>query len=130
MHQKFEISSSDKWIIPNNEVDHSGMWENQESNEVHVGESRLDIKEVKAIVEGLSYQIASLMAAKSIKLHAYNQFNQIHTQIKPMQLMWWKNSQTTTLTLIFIILDGETISTFHGLTDSNRMEQELQIYWH
>lgn len=68
------------------------------------------------------------MAAKSIKLHAYNQF--IHDsypdQVNAVNVM--KKSQTTTLTPIFIILDGETISTFHSLTDSNKMEQQLQIY--
>ena len=41
-------------------------------NEVHIGESGSDIKEVKAIVKGLSCQIASLTAAKSAKPHAYN----------------------------------------------------------
>lgn len=42
---------------------------------MHVGESGPNIKEVKAIVEGLSRQIASLIVAKSIESHAYNQFD-------------------------------------------------------
>lgn len=44
-------------------------------NEVHAGKLGSDIKEVKVIVEGLSYQIASLTAAKSIEPHDYNQFD-------------------------------------------------------
>ena len=42
---------------------------------VHVNESRSAIKEVKDIVARLSRQIASLMAAKSTKPHAYNQYD-------------------------------------------------------
>lgn len=44
-------------------------------NEVHGGEFGSDINEVKVIVEGLSYQIVSLTAAKSIEPHVYNQFD-------------------------------------------------------
>lgn len=43
-------------------------------NEIHVGESRLEIKEVKAIVKELYHQIASLTTEKSTKSHAYNEF--------------------------------------------------------
>lgn len=44
-------------------------------DEVHTVESKLDIKKVKAIIDGLSRQIAILTAAKSTEPHTYNQFN-------------------------------------------------------
>lgn len=42
--------------------------------------------------------------------------------------MWWENSRTTILTPILIILDGETVPTFHGLKYFNRMKQELHLH--
>ena len=47
----------------------------KEVNEIHVGESKSEIKEVKAIVEGFFYQITSSTSAKSTKPQAYNQFD-------------------------------------------------------
>ena len=41
-------------------------------NKVHIGESGMDIKEVKVIVEGLSRQIESLITTELIEPHAYN----------------------------------------------------------
>ena len=43
-------------------------------NEVHIGESRLEIKEVKEMVEGLYRQIASLTAAKSTEPHDHDSY--------------------------------------------------------
>ena len=65
MHQRFGNSSSNKWIISNNGVDHFGILEELRENEVHIGESSSEIKEVKEMVEGLAQQIASLSTAKS-----------------------------------------------------------------
>ena len=49
------------------------MWEKMKGvNEIYVSESRLEIKEVKEILEVLSCQIASLTTAKSTKPQAYN----------------------------------------------------------
>lgn len=49
------------------------MWKKFKGvKEVHIGESGSDIKEVKAIVEGLSRQVASLTAIKSTETHTYN----------------------------------------------------------
>ncbi|KAH9697871.1 hypothetical protein KPL71_023794 [Citrus sinensis] len=44
-------------------------------NEVHIGESSLEIKEVKAIIEGLSRQIASLSTAKSTEPHDHDSYS-------------------------------------------------------
>ena len=44
-------------------------------NQINVNESRSEIKEVKAIVEGVSPPIASLMAAESKESKAYNPFD-------------------------------------------------------
>ena len=44
-------------------------------NEIHIGESTLVIKEVKAIIEGLSRQIASLSTAKSTKPHDHDPYS-------------------------------------------------------
>ena len=44
-------------------------------NEVHIGESSSEIKEVKAIIEGLSRQIASLSTAKSTEPHDHDSYS-------------------------------------------------------
>ena len=44
-------------------------------NEVHIGESSSEIKEVKVIIEDLSQQIVSLMTAKSIKPHDHDSYS-------------------------------------------------------
>ncbi|KAK9185186.1 hypothetical protein WN943_025540 [Citrus x changshan-huyou] len=44
-------------------------------NEVHIGESSSEIKEVKAIIEGLSRQIASLTTAKSTEPHDHDSYS-------------------------------------------------------
>ena len=44
-------------------------------NEVHIGESNLEIKEVKVIIEGLSRQIASLSTAKSTEPHDHDSYS-------------------------------------------------------
>ena len=89
-------------------------------NEVYIGETRSDIKEVKKIIEGLSHQIASLMVAKSIEPHAYNQYDHdsYPNQVNVINVM--KKQSNYIFTPILTILDGEIIPTFHGLNDSNR----------
>ncbi|KAH9724739.1 hypothetical protein KPL70_007603 [Citrus sinensis] len=44
-------------------------------NEVHIGESSSEIKEVKAIIEGLARQIASLSTAKSTEPHDHDSYS-------------------------------------------------------
>ncbi|KAK9187629.1 hypothetical protein WN944_019027 [Citrus x changshan-huyou] len=44
-------------------------------NEVHIGESSSEIKEVKEIIEGLSRQIASLTTAKSTEPHDHDSYS-------------------------------------------------------
>ena len=69
------MANGDKKLIFNSKAPYSEMWKKIKGvNEVHIGESRSDIKEVKTIAKGFSYQIASLTAAKSIEPHAYNKF--------------------------------------------------------
>ena len=78
MHQRFGNSSSDKRIIPNNGVDHSG------------------IKKVKAIIEGLSRQIASLSTAKSTEAHDHDSYsdqaNAIGVMRKPLNYNPYSNT--------------------------------------
>ena len=65
-------------------------------NEVHIGESSSEIKEVKAIIEGLSRQIASLSTAKSIKPHDHDsysdQVNAIGVMRKPSNYNPYSNT--------------------------------------
>lgn len=43
-------------------------------NEVHIGESNSDIKEVKGFMDGISQQLATLIDVNPIALYIYNQF--------------------------------------------------------
>ncbi|KAH9734823.1 hypothetical protein KPL71_017521 [Citrus sinensis] len=65
-------------------------------NEVHIGESSSKIKEVKKMVEGLSRQIASLTAAKSIEPHDHDlyldQANAIGVMRKPSNYNSYSNT--------------------------------------
>ena len=91
-------------------------------NEVHIGESNSEIKEVKAIIEGLSRQITSLSTAKSIDPYDRDSYldkaNVIRVMRKPSNYNPYSNTYN---------LDGETTLIFHGLKDSNRMDQQLQL---
>ncbi|KAH9801431.1 hypothetical protein KPL71_001027 [Citrus sinensis] len=53
-------------------------------NEVHIGESSSEIKEVKAIIEGLSRQIASLSTAKSTEPHDHDSYSDQVNAIAPV----------------------------------------------
>ena len=44
-------------------------------NEVHIGESSSEIKEVKAVIEGISRQIASLSTAKSTEPRDHDSYS-------------------------------------------------------
>ena len=92
-------------------------------NEIHIGESTSEIKEVKKIVEGLSRQIASLTAAKSTVPHDHDSYPDQANAIGVM-----RKPSNYNLTPTHIILNGETILIFHGLKDSNRMDQQLQLH--
>ena len=90
------------------------------ANEVHIGESSSEIKEVKAIIEGLSRQITSLLTVKSTEPHDHDSYsdqaNAIGVMRKPSNYNPYSNTYN---------LDGETTLIFHGLKDSNRMDQQL-----
>ncbi|KAK9177533.1 hypothetical protein WN944_029556 [Citrus x changshan-huyou] len=68
----------------------------KEVNEVHIGESSLEIKEVKEMVEGLSRQITSLTAAKSTEPHDHDlyldQANVIGVMKKPSNYNPYSNT--------------------------------------
>ena len=65
-------------------------------NEVHIGESSLEIKEVKEVVEGLSQQITSLTTAKSTEPHDHDpyldQVNAIGVMRKPSNYNPYSNT--------------------------------------
>ena len=65
-------------------------------NEVHIGESTSEIKEVKEIIEVLSRQIASLSTAKSIEPHDLDSYsdqaNDIGVMRKPSNYNPYSNT--------------------------------------
>ena len=65
-------------------------------NAVHIDESSSEIKEVKEMVEGLSRQITSLMAAKSTEPHNHDscpdQANAISVMRKPSNYNPYSNT--------------------------------------
>ena len=92
-------------------------------NEVHIDESSSEIKEVKAIIEGLSQQIASLSTAKSTEPHDHDSYsdqaNAICVMRKPSNYNLYSNTYNP---------GWRDHPIFHGLKDSNRMDQQLQLH--
>ena len=87
-------------------------------NKFHIGESSSEIKEVKTIIEGLSQQIASLMTTKSTEQHDHDSYLDQANAIGVMRKLSNYNPYSNTLTL-----DEKITPIFHGLKDSNRMDQ-------
>ena len=65
-------------------------------NEVHIGESSSEIKEVKAIIEGLSRQIASLTTVKSTEPHDHDSYSDQANAISVMRKPSNYNSYSNT----------------------------------
>ncbi|KAH9658022.1 hypothetical protein KPL70_023327 [Citrus sinensis] len=84
-------SASEIWEFFQRQADNSQQWSRslrntrriKGVNEVHIGESSSEIKEVKAIIEGLSRQIASLSTAKSTEPYDHDSYSDQANAIAP-----------------------------------------------
>ena len=97
-------SESEIWEFFQRQADNSQQWSRslkntrriKRVNEVQIGETTLEIKEVKEMIEGLARQIASLSTAKSTELHDHDSYldqaNAISVMRKPSNYKPYSNT--------------------------------------